>query len=267
MMNLKALLKSLKKFRKRLEVKLFNICLDEIVPISELDEKDWTVEIKQAAGGVESTLFGEEVKNMYEKYAKLQGLRWTQVTYNIDPTLGKGCKYGRFEVMGLNSYKLFKHEIGVHKVQRVPETENKGRLHSSTCIVVVMPIIPKTFFIDPKDIRIETMRASGAGGQHINKTDSAWRATHIPTGIIATNQDERDQHANKDKALETLRERVYKYYAEIEMNKIKDERKQQMGTGDLSEKVILNLLCFRFGLTTGLTIESLITEQARKNMD
>lgn len=110
---------------------------------------------------------------MYEKYAKLQGLRWTQVTYNIDPTLGKGCKYGRFEVMGLNSYKLFKHEIGVHKVQRVPETENKGRLHSSTCIVVVMPIIPKTFFIDPKDIRIETMRASGAGGQHINKTDSA----------------------------------------------------------------------------------------------
>lgn len=179
---------------------------------------------------------------MYEKYAKIQGLRWTQITYNTDPALGKGCKYGRFEINGLNAYKLFKHEIGVHKVQRVPETENKGRLHSSTCIVLVMPIIPKTFFIDPKDIKIETMRASGAGGQHINKTDSACRATHIPTGIIATNQDERDQHANKDKALETLRERVYKYYAEIEMNKIQDQRKQQMGTGDLSEKVTFSYL-------------------------
>ena len=142
-------------------------CLDEIVPVSELDEKDWTLEIKQATGGVESTLFGEELKDMYEKYAKIQGFRWIQTSYNIDPTLGKGCKYGRFEILGTNAYKMFKHEAGVHKVQRVPETENKGRLHSSTSIIVIMPIIPKTFIIDPKDIKIETMRASGAGGQHI----------------------------------------------------------------------------------------------------
>lgn len=121
----------------------------------------------------------------------------------------------------MDVYGTLKHEIGVHKVQRVPETEKQGRLHSSTAVVIVMPIIPKTFKIDQKDIKIDTMRASGAGGQHVNTTDSAVRATHVPTGIMVVNKDERDQHANKDRALEILRERVYKHYAEIEMNEIK----------------------------------------------
>lgn len=132
---------------------------------------------------------------------------------------------------------MLKHEAGVHKVQRVPETEKQGRIHSSTAVVVIMPVIPHTFTIDPKDIKIETMRASGAGGQHVNTTDSACRVTHIPTGIIVVNKDQRDQHQNKDKAMEILRERVYKYYAEIEMNKIREQRKIQMGTGNLSEKI------------------------------
>ena len=157
--------------------------------------------------------------------------------YLAETTLGKGCKTGKFEVNGDGAYGILRHEIGVHKVQRVPETEKQGRLHSSTAVIVVMPIIPRTYKIDPKDIRIDTMKASGAGGQHVNTTDSACRATHLPTGIIVVNKDQRDQHANKDKALEILRERVYKYYADIEKNKIREERKSQMGTGNLSEKI------------------------------
>jgi peptide chain release factor 1 len=167
----------------------------------------------------------------------LQGWRWIEKTYQTDNTVGKGCKYGNFEVIGHGAYGILKHESGVHKVQRVPETEKQGRIHSSTAVVIIMPIIPRTFEIDKNDIRIDTMKASGAGGQHVNTTDSACRATHLPTGIIVVNKDERDQHKNKEKALSVLRERVYKYYAEIEMNIIREERKLQMGTGSLSEKI------------------------------
>lgn len=211
--------------------------IDDIVPVSELDEKDCTLEIKQAAGGSEGALFAEDIKGMYEKFCKMQGWRWIQQSYYEDATLHKGCKYGKFEVKGTGAYGVFKHEAGVHKVQRVPETERQGRLHSSTAVVVAMPVIPQSFSIDPKDIRIDTMKASGAGGQHVNTTDSAVRATHLPTGIMVVNKDQRDQHQNKDKALEVLRERVYKYYSEIEMNKILEQRKSQMGTGNLSEKI------------------------------
>jgi peptide chain release factor 1 len=211
--------------------------VESLVPVSELDDKDWTMEIKSAAGGTESALFAEELKNMYESYCKMQGWRWIQHFHHQDNLLGRGWKHAKFEIKGINVYGVLKHEAGVHKVQRVPETEKQGRLHSSTAVIVVMPVIPSTFSINQNDIRIDTMRASGAGGQHVNTTDSAVRATHIPTGIIVVNKDQRDQHQNKDKALEILRERVYKYYAEIEINKIMEQKKAQIGTGNLSEKI------------------------------
>lgn len=122
-------------------------------------------------------------------------------------------------------------------MQRVPETESKGRIHSSTAIVLIMPIVPVTFTLDEKDLRITTMKASGAGGQHVNTTDSAVRIVHIPTGITVVNKDERDQHKNKDKALSVIRERVYKYYAEKEFNKIREQRQSKIGSGNLGEKI------------------------------
>jgi len=211
--------------------------VETLVPVNELDEKDCTLEIKSAAGGTESALFAEDLKKMYEAYCKNQGWRWIEHFYVEDNATGNGWKYARYEIKGMDVYGVLKHEAGVHKVQRVPFTEKAGRLHSSTAIIIVMPVIPSTFKIDQKDIKIETMKASGAGGQHVNTTDSACRWTHVPTGIIVVNKDQRDQHQNKEKALEIMRERVYKHYAEIEFSKIKEERKGQIGTGNLSEKI------------------------------
>ena len=127
--------------------------------------------------------------------------------------IGKGCKYASYVVDGENVYKYLKHESGVHKVQRVPETEKAGRIHSSTCVVLVMPQVPRDFTIDPKDITIQTKTASGAGGQHVNTTDSAVRVVHNPTGIEAQSQDERDQHMNKALALKRLHQRVFAHFA------------------------------------------------------
>ena len=210
--------------------------IEDLVPDSELDSKDWTLEIRQAAGGQESALFADDLKNMYHNYTQMQGLQWNQITYNKDVG-GKGWKYWNIEIKGMNAYQLLKHESGTHKVQRVPETEKQGRLHSSTAVVLIMPVVPRTFHIDPKDIKITTMKASGPGGQHVNTTDSAVRVVHEPTGITVVNKDERDQHKNKDKALLVLRERVYKYYSEKERNEIQAKRKSQLGTGNLSEKI------------------------------
>ena len=129
--------------------------------------------------------------------------------------IGKGCKYASYIVGGEGCYAYLKHESGVHKVQRVPETEKAGRIHSSSCSVIVMPQVPREFTIDPKDITIQTKRASGAGGQHVNTTDSAVRVVHNPTGIEAQSQDERDQHMNRSLALNRLHQRVYAHFQRI----------------------------------------------------
>ena len=183
--------------------------LDSILPIEEIDQSNVVLEIKQAAGGTESSLFADDLKKMYENFTRNMGWRWQVMEFQPDLQIGRGCKSGVFKITGENVYYHLRHESGVHKVQRVPETEKMGRLHSSSAVIIVMPEVPRSFQIDSKDIRIDTYRAQGAGGQHVNTTDSAVRATHIPTGIVATNQDERCQHSNKEKALATLHQRIF----------------------------------------------------------
>lgn len=152
-------------------------------------------------------------------------------------SIHKGCKKGVLSVKGENVYKHLKHESGVHKVQRVPETEKAGRIHSSTAIVVVMPEVPRDFTMDLKDIRFDYMRAGGPGGQHVNKTDSACRATHTPTGICAVSQEYREQQKNKDSALNALRQKLYQVFAEASLAEDSQARKDQIGTGNLGEKI------------------------------
>eukprot|EP00347_Sterkiella_histriomuscorum_P002111 403369434 len=201
---------------------------DEIVPKREVDAKNCTIEIRQAAGGSESSLFAEDLVNMYKQYAQNKGFKCVEEEFTQDLAIGKGCKHAVYKIIGTDSYKYFKHESGVHKVQRVPETEKAGRMHSSTVTMIVIPEIPKEFHLDEKDIRIDTYRAGGAGGQHVNKTDSAVRATHLPTGIICQCQDERTQHSNKARALDFLEE---------EQMKEKKQKKEQMGSGNLDSKI------------------------------
>ena len=142
---------------------------------------------------------------MYQGYCRVMGFRIQELEFQPDMAIGKGCKKGVLMVKGEDVYKHLKHESGVHKVQRVPETEKQGRLHSSTAIVLVVPEVPREFTMDMKDIRIDYMRAQGPGGQHVNKTDSACRCTHIPTGIMAVSQESREQPKNKEIALKNLR--------------------------------------------------------------
>ena len=145
------------------------------------------LEIKQAIGGSESSLFAENLYGMYLNLARREGWRWTQLEYQEDMAISRGLKSGKFRVKGEEAYNVLKHERGVHKVQRVPETEKTGRMHSSSVIVMVMPEVPMNFDLDLKDVKLQYYRAQGAGGQHVNRTDSACRAIHVPTGIMAQN--------------------------------------------------------------------------------
>lgn len=159
--------------------------IDTLIPSSEADARNCSLEVMQAAGGSESSLFAGEIFDMYKAYCRLMGFRVQQTEFMKDMQIDKGCKKGVLSIKGTDVFKYLKHESGVHKVQRVPETEKQGRLHSSTCIVLVVPEVPSEFVMDMKEVRLDFMRAQGAGGQHVNKTDSACRATHIPTGISA----------------------------------------------------------------------------------
>ena len=211
--------------------------IDEILPKSDADSRNCTIEVMQAAGGNESSLFAGEVFEMYKQYCRLMGWRAQQTELQVDMQLNKGCKKGSLHVTGTDVYKHLKHESGVHKVQRVPETEVKGRLHSSTAVVLVMPEVPREFSINMKEVRLDFYRAQGAGGQHVNKTSSACRATHEPTGITAQCQDSREQPKNKESALATLRERLYKHFNDQAIAAEKEQRKDQIGKGDISEKI------------------------------
>ena len=207
-----------------------------LLPRDENDDKNVIVEIRGGAGGEESALFAGSMFRMYSMYAETKGWK-TDILYTNPTELG-GYKEISFMIEGDAAYSRFKFESGVHRVQRVPETESQGRIHTSTVTVAVLPEAQEVDIdINPADLQIDTFRSSGAGGQHINKTESAIRITHIPTGTVVECQDERSQHKNKDKAMKILRSRILEAEREKQSSEISGERRAQVGTGDRSERI------------------------------
>lgn len=208
----------------------------ELIPKDPNDNKDVIMEIRGAAGGDEGNIFAGDLYRMYVKYAESQGWK-IEVMEAIDAEAG-GYSLISFMVKGEGVYGKLKFESGSHRVQRVPKTETQGRVHTSTATVLVMPEVEEVDVeINKNDLRIDTYRASGAGGQHINKTDSAVRITHLPTGIVAASQDGRSQHDNKDKAMKALIARIYDYYQQQQDQQVESERKSKIGSGDRAEKI------------------------------
>ena len=203
-----------------------------LLPKDPNDEKNVIIEIRGGAGGEEAALFANSLYRMYTMYAESKG--WKQDILNTNPTELGGFKEISFSIEGDGAYSRLKYESGVHRVQRVPETESQGRIHTSTVTVAVLAEADEVELeINPSDLKTDVFRASGAGGQHINKTESAVRITHIPTGLVVECQDERSQFKNKDKAMKILRSRLF----EEQHDKIASERRLQVGTGDRSERI------------------------------
>ncbi len=207
-----------------------------LLPKDEADERSAILEIRPAAGGDEAGLFAAELFAMYQKYAALRGWRFEVLDYD-DTGLG-GIKSATAEIVGRGVFARLKYESGVHRVQRVPATESQGRIHTSTVTVAVLPEAEEVDVdIDEGDLRIDVYRASGAGGQHVNKTESAVRITHLPTGIAVAMQEEKSQHKNKAKAMKILRARLYEQQrASLHATRAAD-RRAQIGTGDRSERI------------------------------
>ncbi|MCD7723797.1 MAG: peptide chain release factor 1 [Clostridiales bacterium] len=207
-----------------------------LLPRDPNDDKNVIIEIRGGAGGEESALFAGVLYRMYSMYAQAKGYK-TELVYANETGLG-GYKEISFIVEGDGAYSRFKFESGVHRVQRVPETESQGRIHTSTVTVAVLAESDEVDFeLNEKDLQIDTFRSSGAGGQHINKTSSAIRITHIPTGTVVECQDERSQHKNKEKAMKVLRSRLYDAEKAKADAKIAGQRKSQVGTGERSERI------------------------------
>ena len=207
-----------------------------LLPKDPNDEKNVIVEIRAGAGGDEAALFASELYRMYVHYAESQ--HWKTEMINVSESGIGGMKEVEFMITGHGAYSKLKYESGVHRVQRVPETESGGRIHTSTATVAIMPEAEEfDVVIDDKDIRIDVMRASGAGGQCVNTTDSAVRLTHIPTGIVIYSQTEKSQLQNKEKAFRLLRSKLYDMELERRQNEEAAERRSQIGTGDRSEKI------------------------------
>jgi peptide chain release factor 1 len=228
----RAELESLKNKKADLEQKLKNVLAGE----DKAAGKDVMVEIRQGTGGMEAGLFAADLYRMYTKYAATKG--WSVEPMSAHPTELGGFKEIVFSVKGKDAYKRLRFESGVHRVQRVPTTEAQGRIHTSTATVAVL-VEPEEvdFVIEPKDLKIDTYRSSGPGGQHMQKTDSAVRITHLPTGTVVACQDERSQLKNKNKAMRILRARLLDAKDQEESRKISETRKSQIGSGDRSEKI------------------------------
>ena len=207
-----------------------------LLPRDPNDEKNVIMEIRGGAGGEEAALFSAVLFRMYSMYAERHG--WQTELLNVNETELGGYKEISFMISGDGAYSRLKYESGVHRVQRVPETETQGRVHTSTATVAVLPEVDDVEIeINPKDLQIDTFRSSGAGGQHINKTSSAIRITHLPTGMVVECQDERSQFKNKDKAMRVLRSRLYEIEQAKQDAQVAADRRSQVGTGDRSERI------------------------------
>ena len=255
----------------------------ELIPKDPNDNKNVIMEIRGAAGGDEGNIFAGDLYRMYVKYAESQG--WKVEVMEAEESEAGGFSLISFNVIGDGVYGKLKYESGSHRVQRVPKTETQGRVHTSTATVLVMPEMEEVDVqINKSDLRIDTYRASGAGGQHINKTDSAVRITHLPTGIVATSQDGRSQHDNRDKAMKALVARVYDYFQSQQTEAIDSERKSKVGTGDRAEKIRTynypqnRVTDHRIGFTSmnldrimdgelGIIIDALINENQKRALE
>lgn len=207
-----------------------------LLPRDPNDDKNVIVEIRGGAGGEEASLFAGVLYRMYSMYAEAKG--WKCEALNSNPTELGGFKEISFMIEGEGAYSRLKFESGVHRVQRVPETESQGRIHTSTVTVAVLPEAEDVDVeINPADLQIDTYRSGGAGGQHVNKTESAIRITHLPTGTVVECQDERSQYKNKDRAMKILRSRILEAEREKQHDAIAGERRAQVGTGDRSERI------------------------------
>mgnify|MGYP000785160219 FL=1 len=207
-----------------------------LLPRDPNDEKNVIVEIRGGAGGEEAALFAGSLLRMYSMYAEAKG--WKAEILSANETELGGFKEVSFMIEGEGAYSRLKFESGVHRVQRVPETESQGRIHTSTVTVAVLPEAEEVDVeINPADLQIDTYRSGGAGGQHVNKTESAIRITHLPTGTVVECQDERSQYKNKDRAMKILRSRILEAEREKQHEAIAGERRAQVGTGDRSERI------------------------------
>ena len=207
-----------------------------MLPGDPNDGKNVIIEIRAGVGGEESALFAGSLYRMYSMYAESR--RWKLEVANVNDTELGGIKEVSFVIEGAGAYSRLKYESGVHRVQRVPETEASGRIHTSTVTVAVLPEVDEVEFqINPADLQIDTFRSSGAGGQHVNKTESAIRITHLPTGTVVECQDERSQYKNRDRAMKILASRLYEAEARKQAEAIAAERRSQVGTGMRNERI------------------------------
>ncbi|HEX5623893.1 MAG TPA: peptide chain release factor 1, partial [Sulfuricurvum sp.] len=207
-----------------------------LIPTDPNDKRNIYIELRAGTGGDEAAIFVGDLFNAYVRYADVKG--WKIELMSTSPSDAGGFKEIIALIKGEGVYSRLKHEAGVHRVQRVPATESQGRVHTSAITVAVMPEVDDVeIVINENDLKIDVMRSSGSGGQSVNTTDSAVRITHIPTGIVVTNQDEKSQHKNKDKAMKILKARIYEMQMQEAKEKEMHERKEQVGTGDRSGRI------------------------------
>ncbi len=254
-----------------------------LLPKDDSDDKNVIIEIRAGTGGDEASLFASDLTRMYMMYAEKQRFKFEKLS-SSENEIG-GFKEVIFQIKGNGAYSKLKYESGVHRVQRVPETESQGRVHTSTVTVAVLPEMEEVEFeISDKDLRTDTYRSSGAGGQHVNKTDSAIRLTHLPTGIVVTCQDERSQLKNREKAMMILKSKLHDFYQSQKNKEYDDNRRTQVGTGSRNERIrtynfpqgritdhriaftAYNLLDFMDGNISDL-LQALILEDQRKKFE